>query len=399
MPYFKWYGVDITTTYRSGKCFAPSISMLDQLLIKQEIALLRTKVVAMPPIGFRITRVDIAQVYSQLAVLLHSGVFLVDALFIVAQQASNPYMQELMYALAEQVHKGTSLSDACMTYPHYFPPIMIYSIRVGQETGTLATALELLSEHILMMHTFNKELTSAALMPAITFGFFVSIAITIIFGIMPRFVQMLSIKQADMPAITRFLMYISSQVHMMHIFLFIALLGFCWLLITWYYACVSGKYHIDRCTAHVPLIGSIVKEAASIYYLRSLALLTKSGMSLVPAMRIATYTIDNVYVRSLVIRMNKEVESGRLLSQAMMHESVLFGPDIQALVRVGEQSARLSDLLDHAADSVQKRVKQRLAVYVQVLQPLLLIIIGLLIAALIAATYIPLLTMSSSLGF
>ena len=82
-----------------------------------------------------------------------------------------------------------------------------------------------------------------------------------------------------------------------------------------------------------------------------------------------------------------------------MQEQHLFGPDIQALVAVGEQSARLSDLLAHAADSAQKRVKQQLIFYAQVFQPLLLLIIGLLIAGLIAATYIPILTLSSSLGF
>jgi type IV pilus assembly protein PilC len=399
MPYFKWRGVDIAGTYRTGAYFAPSISTLDQLLIKQEIALVKARPISMPRLRCRITQPAIVDLFSQLAILLHSGIFLADALLIVAEQVHNPYMQELVYVLAEQVHKGTSLSHACMQYPHYFTPVMIHTIQIGQETGALATALDQLCEQTVMMHNFSKELKSAALMPAITFGFFVCIATSIIFGIMPRFMQMLSLKNTDLPAITRFLMNISSGMHMVHVLIMVIAGALAGVLSAWYYACKSGKRQIDRFITRVPVIAPLIITSWSIYYLRSLALLTKSGMSLVPAMYIAARTVDNVYLYESVVRMAKEVEAGRLLSHTMMQEQHLFGPDIQSLVAVGEQSARLSDLLAHAADSAQKRVKQRLTFYVQVFQPLLLLIIGLLIAGLIAATYIPILTMSSSLGF
>lgn len=399
MPYFKWYGVDMAGTYRSGRCFAPSQLLLDHLLIKQEIALLKAQSVSMPRIGYRITQAAIVHLLSQLAILLQSGVFLADALLIVAEQSPNPYMQEIVYALAEQIHKGISLSDACRNYPHCFTPLMIHTIQIGQETGALAPALEQLCEQTMLVHNFSKELKSAALMPAITFAFFVCIATTIIFGIMPRFVQMLSIKHADLPAITRFLMHISSQIHMIHVVIGVLVVVLGGMLGKWYYACPSGKYFIDKGITRIPFIGPLMNTMWSIYYLRSLALLTKSGMALVPAMRIAAHTIDNAYWYAAVLRMSKEVEAGKLLSQAMMQEQQLFGQDIQALIAVGEQSARLSDLLVHAADSAQKRIKQQLAFYVQVFQPLLLLIIGLCIAGLIAATYIPILTMSSSLGF
>lgn len=399
MPYFKWRGIDIMGRYRSGYCFAPSQELLDRLLIKQEIALLKAQSVSMPRLGHRITKTCMVQLVSQLAVLLHSGVFLADALIIVAEQSSNPYMQEMVYALAEHIHNGTAFSDACRYYPHYFTPLMIHTIQIGQETGALASALEQMCEHILMMENFNKELRSAALMPAITLLFFVCVATTIIFGIMPRFIQMLSLKHADIPAITRFLMHMSASVHLYHVLGVMLVLVFGTLCTTWYYRSIRGKYIIDKGIVHIPCIGSLTTTMWSIYYLRSLALLTKSGMPLVPAMRIAAHTIDNAYWHLSALHMSKEVEAGKLLSQAMMHESRLFGRDVQALVAVGEQSARLSDLLIHAADTVQKHVKRQLAFYVQVFQPLLLLIIGLCIAGLIAATYIPILTMSSSLGF
>ncbi|MFI5333191.1 MAG: type II secretion system F family protein [Candidatus Babeliales bacterium] len=399
MPYFKWYGVDITGTYRSGYCFAPSQELLDCLLIKQEVALLKAQPVSMPRLGHGITKTCMVQLLSQLAVLVHSGVFLADALIIVAEQSSNPYMQEMVYALAEHIHKGISFSDACKYYPHYFTPLMIHTIQIGQETGALASALEQVCEHILMMENFNKELKSAALMPAITFLFFVCIAATIVFGIMPRFIQMLSLKHTDIPPITRFLMHISSSICIYHVLGAVLVIALGILCTTWYYRSTKGKYVIDKSITHIPCIGPLTTTMWSIYYLRSLALLIKTGMPLVPAMRIAAHTIDNAYWHLSALHMSKEVEAGKLLSQAMVQEQRLFGRDIQALVAVGEQSTRLSDLLTHAADNAQKHVKRQLAFYVQVFQPLLLLIIGLCIAGLIAATYIPILTMSSSLGF
>lgn len=399
MPYFKWRGVDIGAVYRSGKVFASSHAALDALLIKQEIALITAKPTIIPPLAYRITQADLLHLFSQLAILLKSGIFLADALLILAEQLSNPRMQELVCALADEVHKGTSLSVACAHYPHLFTPLMIQTIHVGQETGSLAVALEQLCDQATVLDNFSKELRSAALIPGITLGFFFCIAAIIIFGIMPRFIQLIRIKDQDVPAITRFLIRLSEGTDMVHLIMAGVLFALTVLVFRLCYKTAQGRAFVDTTLVHLPLIAPIIIKSYGIYYIRSLALLTRSGMTVVPAMRIAAYTITNVYLHESVIRMGNAVESGNSLSQAMVHERLLFGPDIQALVAVGEKSARLSELLYSAADSYQRQVKQRLTFCTQVFQPLLLLVLGMLIAGLIAATYIPIITMSGSIGF
>ncbi len=399
MPYFQWRGVDITGAYKGGKLFAKSATHLDSQLLKRGIALLKTKPVRFQLFGRPISLAHKVQLFRQLSVLINAGVLLPDALTIVADQFDQPRLQEVVHTLADNVHEGISLSKALCNYPKLFDAMIVQQIRVGEESDNLADALDALSNALEMHYDFQQKLHSTLMIPCMTLGFFVCVALVIFVFIVPRFAQLFATVQKDIPPLTATMLNISTTLRSPQIFIYLVSLFLVGLLVRIYAKSAGGKQKLDQLLIQIPFIGTLIKYRFLANFLQSLAMLLKGGMQLVPALQVIYAGTTNIIFKKQIEDILQSVDAGSSLSAAMLENSdSLFSQDVIAMVTIGQESGQLIGMLQKVAALYHEKVKRQLTLSTTALQPLLMIILGLLITALIFAVYGPIFNLASAIG-
>ncbi len=395
MPYFKWRGVDITGTIRSGKLAARSLKHLDTLLFKRGISLLTGS----PAYLFWFSRsislpVKISWL-RQLTVLVESGILLPDALTIVADQLTHPVLQDTAHTVAESVRRGVPFYNAMRQHKKIVDPIVIQLVQVGQESGNLIEALQAAVLYLEMENNFYTKLRSALLMPFIASVFLLSVALVIFGVIVPRFVDIFASLQQNVPPLTQFMMRTSLFIRSWGFFLVVITIIIVCLLIKKYFTTTTGKKIRDRLLLTLPFIGTIIKQQLVAYALQSLALFEKSGVSLVGALQIVAQSTDNSIFQKQLDYLVIEIAGGSSLSEAMRNiPQSFFTDEIIAMVHIGQESGNISTLLEKAADIYHEKVSRQLYLFSIFLQPFLIIMLGLFVSMLIFSVYVPMINLA-----
>jgi type IV pilus assembly protein PilC len=395
MPYYRWRGVELTGNIKKGVLFARSVEHLNHLLIKREIALLTCKP-AHRYFKMPIRLSDKQKVFAQLATLIDAGIRVPEALDIVANQVDHAGLQEIMHDIARQVAEGVSLSSALSVYPHIANQIMVQLVKAGEESGQLAQMLNALCNHLDTMQDFYRQIRSALLLPVITLLFFLGILMIIFIVIMPRFIDIFTSMNKNIPPLTQWLLHISDFMRSPVMGLLCAVIALIVVFMWRFTRSGKGRSFLDRLLLRTPLISTILQQRFLAYVMQTLSVLLAGGMPLLQALTVVRSSIKNSQFASQVEILIGEIESGSSLSDAMArHVDHILSQDVIAMVEVAEASGRLPFLLDRVAHAYQNRVHQRLAWFTLLLQPTVMIILGLLVALLIFAVYGPILSMSS----
>lgn len=395
MPYFTWKGIDIEGRMHKGKLFAQTAQELDAVLFKQEIALLGYSPVKQITVLSAISMEDKIQFFKRLADLLNSGVLLPDALLVVASQAQRIKFQTIIDKVAQEVHAGSSLSQGLANHS-FFDPVVVQMVKVGEESSKLGSVLVMLGDYLQMRSDFNRGLHSAMLVPSITFGFFFCVTLLIFTLIVPQFATMFQSANQELPQITKTMLFVSDFVRSSSMFY---LLGLLFLMLLFGYRLlktVNGKRMKDVFIINIPFIGILIHQSSLGYFLHAVSMLLQGGMPLVQAIGVAKATVHNSFLADNLTHIEQNVQAGSSLSQAMIHNMAqIFDAQVIAIVRVGEESGGLAPLLAQAAGGYQARVKRNLARIIMMINPMLMIALGVLITFLIMAVYVPIFNLSN----
>lgn len=388
MPYYTWRGVTMHATYCKGRLYAHSIAELEKILLHREIALTRATEYRFS-IAFIITRMQVVTFLKQITVLLRSGILLPQALHIIAEQTDHARMQRIVRFLHEQVSQGVSLSIALEKYPRIFSPVIVHLIRIGEKSGCLVEALDALLEYLEMAVNFGKKITHMMVMPLITFFAFIGISFVLLIGVVPRFVQLFNSMGRDVPSITQWLIYISTVLQKP--LLWVCALG---LLIGTFGVYIlfqkSIKRLIDRLLLCIAGIRTLIIDISLLYWFHALSLLLHKKVPLVAALNIANPLVVNYWLQKDLRAIAEHVAFGHTLRFSMVntiHQP--FKGDILALMHIGQESGELEGVVEKAAYMYRQKVDRMLHMCTFVIQPLLLILLGLLIAFLVFALYMP----------
>ena len=389
MPYYRWRGVTLDARNCKGMLFAHSPESLDAMLYKQEIALISCR----PAIQLYVMPISFLSklfFFEHLQALLDAGVHVWQALTIISEQISDGRLADIVYRISHLVQEGKPLHEA-MAHYRVFSPEMVHTTEIGMQAGNISIALKALCQYLQETDQFQKKLRSALLLPLITLGLFVTIILVILFAIIPQYADLFASMGKELPQATRLLLQANAFIASYYIigYLVIAVaLG----IILWRLKRSSSiKMILDRWILNIPYLGSLLQKIALVHFLRSLALLLEGGMPLVPALKIAKEAVTNLYVKDHLKQIIEAVEAGQSLSAVMQSSrSGLFAQDLVLLITVAEETAGLPDMIDRAATMYQKRVQQMLSRYTTILQPTLMILLGLMVAGLIFAVYMPL---------
>jgi type II secretory pathway component PulF len=258
MPYYTWRGVDILGEYKKGKMYARSPEYLDAQLFKREIALLKFR-----PSSWRwryraVTQELKIELFKQMATLIDGGVALPQALLIVAEQLHHPGMQEIIHELADMVDHGNSFSIALCKYSPIFDPITIQLVKAGEESSSLAEAMMQVADRLEMREEFTRAVRAAVVLPALTFGFFVTITLFLFTFIVPRFAELFASMNQKLPASTQFMLCISNFLCSWHAVVAGGLVGLMGYAVYAMGRTKRGKELRDRVVLHIPILNVIL---------------------------------------------------------------------------------------------------------------------------------------------
>ncbi len=394
MPYFKWTGIDISGKVYKGKDFARSKSQVDNVLFKHDLALIDIKQVSAPIFEEKINSSNKLEFFRMLSILLGAGVKLHDALEIIFVKQKNGRFKLVIEDIKDAVSEGINFGEALSHHNDIFDSLTCALIASGTESGNLPQSLNIIVESAQERQIFLQNLRSALLMPIITFGFFIFILILLFIFVIPRFVDMFASFGNNIPWATRMVINISKTItsfNFVYILMGSVLIG---LILNRVFKLESVKKIKDSFLLNTPIFGPIILQYNIANFLHTLSVLLQGGVHVVRALEISRQAVKNSNLGVKIDRVARLVESGNSLSDSF--KQVGFDdPELIALVSVGQESGALAFTVLKSAQIYQDRFYRRIKFLITLIQPLLLIVIGLFIATLIFAVYVPIFTMSS----
>lgn len=395
MPYFRYRGVNLSGRFKTGKMFAANTCDLDSILLKHDLAFIsatETSTYFLP----RITKETVMHFFERLSMLLHAGILLPDALIILRDSFSHVRMQLVIADLYTQIEQGIPLHKALEKHKDIFDERMVQMVYIGQETGSLAITVHALAEYIQTVMAFRAKIKSAVMGPLISFTFFIGIVIVLVVGIIPTLASVFESAHQQLPVITQALLAISGWLRSWYgisIMLFIAI------AITIILKAIKNNAHVkqicDKMVLRVPYVRRCVYDAQRVWFLDSLTLLVKGKMPLDAALSIARHSCTNNIIYTYVATLEQAVSQGKSLTSAFQQcPGEFFSQEDNAIIAVGENACQLSLSLSQIADNSRNHVARSVNYITTVIQPLLLIILGLMITLLILAMYAPMFTLS-----
>lgn len=388
MPVYGWKGLDLDGRIAHGILFARSLADLESFLLKKNIGL----ITARPSLVARkITSSEKSIFFSHLGSLLTAHIPLYDALTIIAATTQS-HLKPMITDCAALIAEGIPLSEALKM--HGLADELAYAlICVGEKTGDLSGMIQDLVDHQKIMDGFKQKMREAVRSPLITAFFFLMVVIGIFVGVIPRFEVYFASYNAQLPLITRAILAMSSFLR--SFFLLYTAIG-CGIVAILIYPLVKrpqAKMVKDALCFTMPGLSSFCRAVYRARFYAMLSMLIKKRVPLVQALYVAEKGTQNSMIKKEIVSLRSMVESGKPLSAAL-HESFFAYAEIDALIVIGESSASLSAVLTHAAELSRQRIYNSIDRWITFINPLLLLLLGALIAGLVFAIYMPLLSLS-----
>jgi len=344
--------------------------------------------------GRRIAGKDLAELTEQLASLLEAGVPLDRALGILEELTSHSRLRAITADLLQSVRGGASLSDALARHhPRPFSRLYINMVRAGEKGGFLEATLKRLSEFLRETQEFRETVVSATIYPALLTVVGAGAVVFLMTFVIPRFGEIFKDLGQDLPLVTQILLTVSGAIRTY--WWVIALAGLSGVLaVRLALSSSGGRIGLDRMVLSLPLVGDIVRKAEVARFARVLGTLLRSGVPVVSALSVIREMIGNQLVAAAVDRLAEGVKRGAGLSTPMGETTGVFPPLARHLVRIGEETGRLEEMLLRVADSFEADVRKAVRRLTSLLEPSIILVMGLLVGFIVVAMLLAIFSIS-----
>jgi type IV pilus assembly protein PilC len=333
---------------------------------------------------------------QELATLLKAGMPLVQSLDILRQRVSNVVFKGVLDNVYERVRSGSALSEAFEAHGNLFPGVYTASLMAGEKSGNLEQVLRRYVSYVKIVSSVKRKTVSALVYPAILVALSVVVVTVIVVKVVPEFGNFYGQFGKELPLSTRFIVGLSAFVttYILLIAGGIALAAFA----TWGWLKQPGhRRRLDAVILRIPMIGPIAQKFSTSQGARTLATLLGGGIPLVNALEVTSRSMSNQHMAAQLTTAAQQVREGRSLA-ATLQESGSF-PDVAIkMVEVGESTGALQEMLNSLADFYDEEIDTSLARFVTIIEPALLVIMGIVIAGLLLSLYLPLFNLSSALS-
>ncbi len=333
-------------------------------------------------------RAQVAWQMSQLSIMVETGIPLSEALDCLARQATKPKLQVLLEDISRSVQEGASLSSAMAMHPKTYSPSLVALIRASEVSGTMSQVLHRASTYLMNELQAIKRLRGALMYPAFMFLTCAAVTIFLLAVILPRFEAVFASRGALLPLPTRVLMAMSANfTAYWHLWLLAAgLIG----LGLWFWPRTSmGKKQCDRMLIRLPVLSTIFNALYQSRTFRTFSVLLDTGVPLVDALAIVRDVSPNVYYQKLWMEVDDNIRHGERLAGPLL-QSDLICESIAQMIDNGDRSGKLSLVFTRLADFVEEEYNQALRTATQMIEPLMILLMGSVIGFIAASLMLPL---------
>ena len=333
---------------------------------------------------------------QELATLLRAGMPLVQSLDLLRSRVTSPTFRRVLDDVHERVRSGTALSDAFAAQGDLFPRVYTASLLAGERSGNLDAVLRRYVEYTKIIATVKRKTLSALVYPAVLITLALVLVAIIVLRVVPAFADFYSSFDADLPFITKVILRVSDLARSQFLLLAAVLVGAIVASVTWLRR-PGQKARFDHLILGVPGLGPVARKLATSQMARTMGTLLGGGLPLVNALDISAKSIGNQYMAQQLDVVAARVREGASFASALEARGVF--PDVAVkMAEVGESTGALQDMLNTVADFYDEEISTTMERFVTLVEPVLLVIMGIVIAALLLALYMPLFQLSSVLS-
>ena len=333
---------------------------------------------------------------QELATLLKAGMPLVQSLDLLKRRVTSPTFRRVLDDVHEKVRSGTALSDAFGSHAELFPRVYTASLLAGERSGNLDAVLRRYVEYTKIIATVKRKTVSALVYPAILVSLAVGLISIIVLKVVPAFSDFYSSFGADLPLVTRMIVRVSELIRSQFILMLVGLAVAAAAVVSWLTQ-PGQKARFDHLVLGLPMLGQVARKFATSQMARTLATLLGGGLPLVNALDIAAKSVGNQFMAAQLEVVSARVREGESFAAALEARHVF--PEVAVkMAEVGESTGALQDMLNTVADFYDEEISTTMERFVTLIEPVLLVFMGLVVAGLLLALYMPLFQLSSVLS-
>jgi type IV pilus assembly protein PilC len=333
---------------------------------------------------------------QELATLLKAGMPLVQSLDLLKRRVVSPAFKAVLDDVHEKVRSGTALSDAFAAHGPMFPSVYTASLLAGERSGNLDAVLRRYVEYTKIIATVKRKTVSALVYPAILISLAVVLVTVIVMKVVPAFSEFYGSFGAELPVSTRIIVRASEVLRAQFWPIVIGIVATVIAFATWVRR-PGQQARFDHLILGLPVLGQIARKFATSQMSRTLATLLGGGLPLVNALDIAAKSIGNQFMAKQLVIVSARVREGESFAGALEKRGAF--PEVAVkMAEVGEQTGALQDMLNTVADFYDEEIATNMERFVTLVEPVLLVFMGIVIAGLLLALYMPLFQLSSVLS-
>ncbi len=400
MPAFVWKGKTRDGKAVSGERVAENKEAVMALLRREQILVSsvkeKGKEIALPKFGGGVPSKDLAIFTRQFSVMIDAGLPLVQCLEILGSQQENKTFAKILQQTRMDVEGGASLADAMRKHPKAFDDLFTNMIAAGEAGGILDTILKRLATYIEKAVKLKAQVKGAMVYPVAVLSIAALVIFVILWKVIPTFQSMFEGLGAQLPLPTRIVITLSQWTTRLALPMIVGGVIFV-ILFKRYYATYNGRRVVDRIILKLPILGVVMQKIAVARFCRTLATLISSGVPILDGLEITARTSGNAILEDAIMAVRKGVEGGLTIAQPLK-ESGVFPPMVVQMIGVGEQTGALDAMLSKIADFYEEEVDQAVANLLTLMEPVMILFLGVTVGGIVISMYLPLFTLIGQLA-
>lgn len=343
----------------------------------------------------RIKLKDITIFCRQFYTMLNAGTPINTSLTILAQQATSKAFKAVLTEVDADVKKGITLSEAMKKHDSAFPDLLIDMVASGEATGNLDDVLEKMAVHFEKESKVKKKIIGAMIYPAILLLVTIVAVAYILTNVIPVFSNLFSENGAELPALTRFVLHVSdfltNRWYILLLLIFVIVFG-----IRYYASTEQGQYTFSSMALKIPVIKTFRIKVEVARFTRTTATLLSSGIPLVKTLDIVADIVGNRIIRSKLLEVKESLSKGEGLYNPMVGTG-LFPPMLTSMIKIGEESGNLDEILNKTADFYDEELDTAIHAMTTIIEPFMLVLMGGVIGVVVLSIYEPMFTMFNTI--
>ena len=402
MPVYQWVGKNRLNKVQKGEMEAQSEDAVRASLLRQKITPSRIKPKPkdlLQNISFLQPRVkdkDVILFARQFSTMIDAGLPIIQCLDILHNQQNNVTFKKMLKQVKESVEGGATLAEALKKFPKQFDDLFVNMIAAGEAGGILDAILRRLAAYMEKAARLKSRVKGAMTYPLVTLGIAVIVLAVILIFVIPVFEEMFSDFGSELPAPTQLVVAMSDMVKSKILYIIGAFILFM-IALKKYYATEKGRDSVDALLLKLPVFGILLRKVAVTKFTRTMGTMLSSGVAILEALDIVAKTAGNRTVEKAIYNVRSGITEGRTMADPLK-ESGVFPPMVCQMIAVGESTGALDAMLEKIADFYDEEVDQAVENMTALIEPFMLVFLGVTIGGLVVAMYLPIFKMAGAIS-